>query len=151
MAFYLAQSEQTPDGIWKFGAMTKISLAGKSGPLPKYVSELPKEDSLPWRVEAPTFALSHLSAQAGDQVLWITEPTEPPMRVLCICGSSTSGTTDININMEVLKAVDGGYAKTGAEISEALRLNGGHSSPNAAWTWAPPPMAIGAAVLGAGR
>lgn len=148
MAFYLAKSQQTPDGIWKFGEMTKISLGGKTGPLAKYVSALPKEDNLPWRVDAPNFAQSHLAGDAGDQVLWITDPTEPPLRVLCICGSSSSGTTDINFNMEVLKESAGGYARTGAEISEALRLNGGHSSPSAVWTWAPPPMAIGAAVLG---
>lgn len=147
MAFYIAQSQQTPDGIWKFEAMTKISLGGKSGPLAKYVSALPKEDNLPWRVDAPNFAQSHLSANAGDQMLWIIDPAEPPLRVLCICGSSNSGTTDINFNMEVLRSSGGGYARTGAEISEALRLNGGHSSPNATWTWAPPPMAIGAAVL----
>jgi hypothetical protein len=155
MAFYLTSAVRRGDGEWLLGDLSKVRLAGSSGPLARHISNLPADSTGEWNLEAEEIAAAFpcdaFPEGATPFLLWDSGDSDGcPMRVIRICGISREFDTELLVHMEILEERGETMRPTGRHTSEALRLLGGRVTPNAKWLWAAPKMSIGSTIVSPG-
>lgn len=152
MAFEISVFEAMASGGLHRSRCQTVRLAGQGGFFSRYVPALSLESGSMWSLAGQQVArqLAPDSTQTEAWELLLASTGSPNLLfwVQWIIGRSTAEETEIVMQGEYLRADPMGlWQRTGREGAEALALRGGFSTPNAAWSWTAPKLALGGVIL----